>query len=64
MIFLDENDKFPAVDKANKNVLLAFSNNLNIRHLLEAYHNGIFPWYNKGDLVLWWSPNLRMILFP
>lgn len=64
MIFLNENDKFPDVDTANKDGLLAFSNNLNTHHLLEAYQNGIFPWYNEEDMVLWWSPNPRMVLFP
>jgi leucyl/phenylalanyl-tRNA--protein transferase len=29
-----------------------------------AYRNGIFPWYNDDTVILWWSPDPRMVLFP
>lgn len=29
-----------------------------------AYENGIFPWYNEEDPILWWSPDPRMVLYP
>ena len=32
--------------------------------LLEAYRHGIFPWYNEGQPILWWSPDPRTVLFP
>jgi len=32
--------------------------------LLEAYRRGIFPWFNPGEAILWWSPNPRMALIP
>lgn len=64
MIFLEKGNKFPPVSTANKEGLVAFSISLNISHLLEAYENGIFPWYNENEPVLWWSPNPRMVLFP
>lgn len=32
--------------------------------LLDAYRHGIFPWFNAGDPILWWSPDPRMVLFP
>lgn len=32
--------------------------------ILEAYRKGIFPWFNPGEPVLWWSPDPRMILQP
>ena len=44
--------------------MLAISMDLTVTRLLEAYHKGIFPWYNEGDPVIWWSPDPRMVLFP
>jgi len=32
--------------------------------LVRAYSEGVFPWYNEGDPILWWSPDPRMVLFP
>ncbi|MEN1786303.1 MAG: leucyl/phenylalanyl-tRNA--protein transferase, partial [Bacteroidota bacterium] len=32
--------------------------------LLLAYKKGIFPWFNDDDLIMWWSPDPRMVLFP
>ena len=32
--------------------------------LIDAYSQGIFPWYNDGQPVLWWSPDPRMVLKP
>jgi leucyl/phenylalanyl-tRNA--protein transferase len=45
------------------NGLLAAGLDLSARRLLEAYSNGIFPWYSDGQPVLWWSPDPRMVLF-
>ncbi len=42
--------------------LLAVGGDLSISRLTEAYSKGIFPWYNEGDPVLWWSPDPRMVL--
>lgn len=64
MIFLQDHQAFPPVDQANKEGILAVSMNLSIVRLLEAYHKGIFPWYNADEPVLWWSPDPRMVLFP
>ena len=64
MIFLQDHQAFPPVDQANKEGILAVSINLSIVRLLEAYHKGIFPWYNADEPVLWWSPDPRMVLFP
>ena len=30
--------------------------------LIQAYSNGIFPWYSEGEPILWWSPDPRMVL--
>lgn len=44
--------------------LLAAGGELSPQRLIDAYSKGIFPWYNEGDPVLWWSPDPRMVLFP
>jgi leucyl/phenylalanyl-tRNA--protein transferase len=46
------------------NGLLAVGGDLSLARLLEAYRNGIFPWYSEGQPILWWSPNPRTIIFP
>ncbi|GAB4268321.1 MAG: leucyl/phenylalanyl-tRNA--protein transferase [Methylomicrobium sp.] len=57
---------FPSLTKALKepNGLLAIGGCLSPQRLLNAYRNGIFPWYNPGEPLLWWSPNPRLVLFP
>lgn len=62
--FLDDRLLFPAVDMANSEGLLAVGGDLSPERLLLAYKNGIFPWYNEDSLILWWSPDPRMVLFP
>ena len=44
--------------------LLAYGGCLSASRLLNAYRHGIFPWYNPGEPILWWSPNPRLVLFP
>ena len=44
--------------------LLAIGGDLSPERLLEAYKNGVFPWYSDGDSIMWWSLNPRMLLFP
>lgn len=53
---------FPNPKFASDEGLLAFGGDLSEARLLSAYRHGIFPWYNEGDPILWWSPNPRMIL--
>ncbi|TVR39493.1 MAG: leucyl/phenylalanyl-tRNA--protein transferase [Cryomorphaceae bacterium] len=55
---------FPPVENAQPDGLLALGGQLSSDWLLKAYRQGIFPWFNEGDPVLWWSPNPRMVLFP
>lgn len=67
--WLNETDPFPPVEQAltdNEAAagLLAVSRTLTPSRLLSAYHLGIFPWYSKGQPVLWWSPDPRMVLAP
>jgi leucyl/phenylalanyl-tRNA---protein transferase len=44
--------------------LLAVGGDLSPSRLIDAYRRGIFPWFNEGDPILWWSPDPRMVLFP
>jgi leucyl/phenylalanyl-tRNA--protein transferase len=57
---------FPEINKARRypDGLLAVGGDLSIERLIYAYKSGIFPWYNEGDPILWWSPNPRCVLFP
>lgn len=66
---LDSNNPeqdFPPANKALRepNGLLAVGGCLSKERLLNAYRHGIFPWYNPGDPILWWSPDPRLVLFP
>ena len=44
--------------------LLAAGGDLSPGRLLAAYRRGIFPWYEEGQPILWWSPDPRAVLFP
>jgi leucyl/phenylalanyl-tRNA--protein transferase len=59
-------DRFPPADEAldEPNGLLAAGGDLEPERLLLAYRNGIFPWYEAGQPILWWSPNPRAVLHP
>ena len=49
---------------ANSDGLLAFGGDLKPERLMLAYRSGIFPWYNTGEPIIWYSPEERMVLFP
>ncbi|PHS68515.1 MAG: leucyl/phenylalanyl-tRNA--protein transferase [Methylophaga sp.] len=53
---------FPAVEQALEDGLLAAGGDLSASRLIKAYKQGIFPWFNKDDPLLWWSPDPRMVL--
>ncbi len=55
---------FPSVDNATEDGLLAMGGDLDLNTLVSAYAQGIFPWYNDGQPILWWSPDPRMVLYP
>jgi leucyl/phenylalanyl-tRNA--protein transferase len=63
--YLNETTYFPFLDpkKWNDNIV-AVGGNLSPGILLSAYEQGIFPWYNPGDPVLWQSPDPRCVIFP
>ena len=44
--------------------LLAVGGDLSAQRIINAYLQGIFPWYSEGQPILWWSPNPRAVLFP
>ena len=56
--------RFPPAELASPEGLLAIGGDLRAERLLEAYRHGIFPWYNPGQPILWWSPDPRAVLFP
>lgn len=56
--------RFPPVELASPEGLLAVGGDLRAERLLEAYRHGIFPWYNDDQPILWWSPDPRAVLFP
>ncbi len=54
---------FPNPRDASKEGLVAWGGDLNPNRILSAYRQGIFPWYNETDPILWWSPDPRLVLF-
>lgn len=57
---------FPAAQLAMRdpNGLLAIGGDLSVTRLLHAYAQGIFPWYNPDEPILWWCPDPRAVLIP
>lgn len=66
LIWLDIDTPFPSLRQAlhTPNGLLAAGAELTPQRILDAYRRGIFPWFNRGEPILWWSPDPRMILVP
>jgi leucyl/phenylalanyl-tRNA--protein transferase len=62
----DRPDAFPPVSAALREPegLLCAGGDLSVARLLEAYRRGIFPWFSRGQPILWWSPDPRAVLFP
>ncbi|MGO9598294.1 MAG: leucyl/phenylalanyl-tRNA--protein transferase [Isosphaeraceae bacterium] len=54
---------FPPPNLAEPDGLLALGGDLSTDRLLAAYRQGIFPWYEAGGPILWWSPDPRLVLF-
>lgn len=57
---------FPKLDEAldDPNGLIAAGGDLSLERLITAYQKGIFPWYEEGQPILWWSPDPRTVLYP
>lgn len=62
--WLGSSHEFPPIQLANTDGLLAIGGDLHPDRVMQAYRNGIFPWYSQGQPLLWWSPDPRMVLFP
>lgn len=62
----DEHTPFPDVSVAleEPNGLLMAGGSLSVRRLVDAYCCGVFPWYEEGEPILWWSPDPRCVLKP
>ncbi|WP_299524844.1 leucyl/phenylalanyl-tRNA--protein transferase [Winogradskyella sp.] len=64
MYFLTQKIEFPDVSEATSEGLLAVGGDLSTERLIHAYTNGIFPWFEDEEPLLWWSPDPRFVLFP
>jgi len=64
LTFLTNELYFPSIEAANVEGLLAVGGDLSPERLMLAYKSGIFPWFNEDSLILWWSPDPRMVLYP
>jgi len=60
----NNNLAFPPVENAltEPNGLLAVGGDLQTKRLIEAYSQGIFPWFSENDPLMWWSPDPRAII--
>jgi leucyl/phenylalanyl-tRNA--protein transferase len=63
MYYVSKTLFFPPVSDANADGILAVGGDLSSERLQLAYKSGIFPWFQDGEPILWWSPNPRMVLF-
>lgn len=63
---IDANEPFPDPENAltEPDGLLALGGCLSPSRIINAYRKGIFPWFNQGDPILWWSPDPRLVLNP
>tara|TARA_B110000037_G_scaffold6363_1_gene6825 strand:+ start:376 stop:1008 length:633 start_codon:yes stop_codon:yes gene_type:complete len=55
---------FPSALSANNDGIVAIGGDLDPKRILQAYKQGIFPWFESDDYLVWWSPDPRMVLFP
>ncbi len=63
MYFLTPELYFPPASETSPEGIIAVGGDLSPERLLLAYQNGIFPWYNEDEPILWWCPEERMVLF-
>jgi leucyl/phenylalanyl-tRNA--protein transferase len=62
--WLGEHLEFPPHEFSSKEGIIALGGDLSVERLKHAYKNGIFPWFNEGEPIVWYSPEERMVLFP
>lgn len=63
MHYLSQDLFFPHVSLTHSSGIIALGGDLSPQRLLLAYKSGIFPWFEDGEPITWWSPNPRMVLF-
>jgi leucyl/phenylalanyl-tRNA---protein transferase len=63
MQYLTSEMYFPPISQTTPQGILAAGGDLSPERLILAYKNGIFPWFEDGDPILWWCPEQRMVLF-
>ncbi len=64
VFLLDDSLIFPPAEYSDENGIVAIGGDLSPERLLNAYRQGIFPWYTEEEPILWWSPDPRFVLFP
>ena len=64
MYFLDHTLRFPPLQNIHPSGIVAFGGDLSTERLLLAYQQGIFPWFEDGEIITWWCPNPRMVVVP
>ncbi len=64
MYYVTKELYFPPVEEASYEGILAVGGDLSTERLLLAYRNGIFPWFEADEPILWWSPSDRMVVNP
>ena len=63
MLYLSQELSFPPVSLTHSSGIIALGGDLSPERLQLAYKSGIFPWFEDGEPITWWSPNPRMVLF-
>jgi len=64
MIWLSDKIEFPPYELATPDGILALGGDLSSERLIYAYSKGVFPWFNEGEPIVWYSPPERMVLLP
>lgn len=64
MVLLGKELIFPKIETASPEGIVAIGGDLSPDRLYLAYKSGIFPWFNEGEPIVWYSPDPRMVLFP
>ena len=63
MVYLSQELSFPDVSLTHASGIIALGGDLSPERLKLAYKSGIFPWFEDGEPITWWSPDPRMVLF-
>ena len=64
MYYLSKDLYFPPIHEASQEGILAVGGDLSSERLILAYENGIFPWFDSNEPILWWAPPKRMVVVP